>query len=135
MEIGSRIQFYRMRLGLSQEALAEKLGVSRQSVSKWELSHALPDLDKVVLLSRLFNITTDELILDEPPSLPTRQTLRWGLYLWINDLLQEHRRIKSLKLGPTTEIIRPNCHYFFFNVTDPDENIIEITGEYKKRSE
>ncbi len=65
MTLGERIQTYRKRAGLSQEALAEQLGVSRQAVSKWELDSAQPDLDKVVALARLFGITTDALLLGE----------------------------------------------------------------------
>lgn len=87
MNIGNRIQFHRVRHGLSQEGLADKLNVTRQSVSKWELGQALPDLDKVVQLCQLFNITTDELILDEPPAylVPSQPVLRWGLYLLVKD--------------------------------------------------
>jgi transcriptional regulator with XRE-family HTH domain len=65
MTLGERIQTCRKRAGLSQEALAEQLGVSRQAVSKWELDSAQPDLDKVVALARLFGITTDALLLGE----------------------------------------------------------------------
>ena len=61
-EIGAKIQEQRTRLGLTQEGLAEKLDVSRQSVSKWEIGSASPDIDKLVALARLFGITTDELL-------------------------------------------------------------------------
>jgi transcriptional regulator with XRE-family HTH domain len=47
---------------LSQEALADNLGVSRQAVSKWESQQSLPDLDKIILLSELFCVTTDYLL-------------------------------------------------------------------------
>ena len=47
---------------ISQEQLAEKIDVSRQSVSKWEMGQSLPQLDKVLLLCDLFNISTDELL-------------------------------------------------------------------------
>jgi len=87
LEIGIRIQFHRVRHGFSQEALADKLNVTRQSVSKWELNQALPDLEKVVQLSQLFNLTTDELILNTPPTqrVPGQPILRWGLYLLVKD--------------------------------------------------
>lgn len=67
MNIGSRIQKHRAKSGLSQEGLAEKLGVTRQSVSKWELGQALPEADKIVAMSKLFQTTTDELLIDEDP--------------------------------------------------------------------
>lgn len=62
MTIGERIQQLRKAAGLSQEQLAEKLDVSRQSVSKWELNDAVPELTKVIALSELFEISTDELL-------------------------------------------------------------------------
>ena len=65
MNIGEKIQEHREKNRLSQEMLAEKLGVSRQSVSKWELSQALPEIDKIVAMSRLFEITTDELLISK----------------------------------------------------------------------
>ena len=87
MTIGSKIQSQRVRLGLSQDALADKLRVTRQSVSKWELGQTTPDIDKVVMLCQLFNITTDELLLDNLPSFvdPQQQLLHWGLYLIVKD--------------------------------------------------
>ena len=71
MQIGNRIQEYREKHGLSQEMLAEKLGVSRQSVSKWELNQAMPEIDKVVAMSKLFEITTDKLLIE-----PTKLELK-----------------------------------------------------------
>ena len=68
MTLGENIQFYRKRNGLSQEQLAEQLGVSRQAVSKWELNGAQPDLDKVLSMARLFRISTDTLLGYEPPA-------------------------------------------------------------------
>ena len=65
MSIGNRIQQYRIYNGLTQEQLAEKLGVSRQSVSKWEMEQALPEIDKIVLMSKLFSIGTNELLLED----------------------------------------------------------------------
>ncbi len=65
MTIGQKIVQLRTARGISQERLAEDLGVSRQSVSKWEMDQALPQIDKVIQLSTLFGITTDELLLDK----------------------------------------------------------------------
>ncbi len=64
MTIGTRIQQLRLSLGLSQEEFGEKLEVSRQTVSKWELDQALPELTKIVRISRLFSVTTDSLLID-----------------------------------------------------------------------
>lgn len=68
MTLGERIAYYRGTLGLSQGELAEKLGVSRQAVSKWETDAGLPDLDRLIALSGLYNITLDELVKGAAPS-------------------------------------------------------------------
>lgn len=62
MTIGEKIQINRKSLGLSQEQLGEKVGVSRQAVSKWEQGTAMPELDKVITLSKVFSISTDDLL-------------------------------------------------------------------------
>lgn len=69
MTLGQRIQAHRTRLGLSQEGLGDKLGVSRQAVSKWEADGTVPDTDKLIALSKLFGITLHELLqVEEPPA-------------------------------------------------------------------
>ena len=65
MIIADKIVSLRKKAGWSQEDLAEKLGVTRQSVSKWEGAQSVPDMDKVVMMSRLFGISTDFLLKDE----------------------------------------------------------------------
>ena len=73
MTLGQRIQAHRTRLGLSQEGLGDKLGVSRQAVSKWEADGAVPDTDKLIALSRLFGISLNELLqVDGPPPVGER---------------------------------------------------------------
>lgn len=62
MEIGNRILELRKQHNLSQEQLAEKIGVARQTISKWELGETSPDIDQTKKLSKLFNVTVDSLI-------------------------------------------------------------------------
>lgn len=62
MELAEKIQMLRKKEGLSQEAFAERLSVSRQAVSKWELGITKPDVDKIVLMSELFEVSTDYLL-------------------------------------------------------------------------
>ena len=62
MTLGEKIYSLRIKNGLSQEAFGEKLSVSRQSVSKWETDQSLPELDKIVLISNLFMVSTDYLL-------------------------------------------------------------------------
>ena len=67
MTLSGKILYCRKRAGLSQEALAEKLGVSRQAVSKWETGEAVPELSKLVLLAAAFGVTTDWLLSESEP--------------------------------------------------------------------
>lgn len=65
MILADKIVSLRKKACWSQEDLAEKLGVTRQSVSKWEGAQSVPDMDKVVMMSRLFGVSTDFLLKDE----------------------------------------------------------------------
>lgn len=65
MILADKIIRLRKRNGWSQEELAEKMNVSRQAVSKWESAQTIPDLEKILLLSSLFGVTTDYLLKDE----------------------------------------------------------------------
>lgn len=60
--LGNKLYELRKKSGLSQEALADKLGVSRQAVSKWECGESLPDTDNLITISKLFEISLDELV-------------------------------------------------------------------------
>ena len=62
MTLGEKIFRLRTEQGLSQETFGEKLGVSRQSVSKWETDQSVPELDKIVAISELFGVSTDYLL-------------------------------------------------------------------------
>lgn len=62
MTLGQRIHALRTAAGLSQEQLAERLRISRQAISKWELDASAPDLERLVLLGRLFGISLDQLV-------------------------------------------------------------------------
>ena len=62
MNVADRIQNLRKIKGISQEQLAEAIGVSRQAVSKWESEQSTPDLEKIVLMSDFFDVTTDYLL-------------------------------------------------------------------------
>lgn len=66
MTFGEKLFELRSDAGFSQDKLAEMLEVSRQSVSKWERDEAMPDTDKIVLISKIFSVSTDSLLKDEP---------------------------------------------------------------------
>lgn len=64
MTIGQKIIALRNSMGISQEKLAELLNVSRQSISKWEMDHSVPQIDKILQLSEIFSISCDDLLHD-----------------------------------------------------------------------
>ena len=70
MNLGETIYRLRTKAGMSQDALAGALEVSRQSVSKWENNAAVPELDKLIKLSEVFGVTLDELVGREAPTPP-----------------------------------------------------------------
>jgi transcriptional regulator with XRE-family HTH domain len=92
MTLGEKIAYYRKQQRISQEQLAEKVGVSRQAVSKWEQDAALPELDNLVTLSRLFSVSTDVLLGlkeaqqadEETAGSEVRTLIRFGRKLWHN---------------------------------------------------
>ena len=197
MTIGEQIQNLRIQNGLTQERLAEMLEVSRQSISKWELGQAVPDVDKIIRMSELFNVSTDTLLLRNAENKQcNKNPLHLGsIYLivkdfersiefyekflgvktvdrcrsgnkfiefffdnkclalmnesnlighctdldspykfvqnyWVEDLLTEYERVKALNIGEVTKILEAYPTYNYFHLTDPDNNIIEVTGGY-----
>lgn len=197
MTIGEQIQNLRIQKFLTQEQLAEMLEVSRQSISKWELGQAVPDVDKIIRMSELFGVSTDTLLLRNNKNEQVNQnSLHLGsIYLvvkdfeksiefyekllgikvgercrsgnkfvsfyfdnkclslmnesnlighctdlnspykfvqnyWVEDLLTEHERVKELNIGDITEITEAYPTYNYFHLTDPDNNVIEVTGGY-----
>lgn len=199
MTIGEQIQTMRIQNGLTQERLAEMLEVSRQSVSKWELGAAVPDVDKFIRMSKLFSVSVDTLLLNDPTGIRTPENplhlgsvylvvkdfersikfyetflgqsvsnrcpsgnkfvefyidnkclalmnednikdhcahegtdtdYKFVMNFWVEDLLTEYERVKSLGIGEVSEIFEAYPTYHYFCLRDPDNNCIEITGGY-----
>jgi len=197
MSIGEQIQKIRIMKGLTQERLAELLEVSRQSVSKWELGQAIPDVEKIIRMSELFDVTTDTILLrNAKEEMKNQNPLHFGsIYLvvkdfeksvdfyekflgvtiedrcrsgnqfvefyidnkclslmnennlkghctdlvspykfvqnyWVEDLKMEHERVKVLQIGEVTDILEAHPTYHYFHLTDPDYNVIEVTGGF-----
>ena len=81
MNMADRIQSLRKSKGFSQEELADKVGVSRQAVSKWESEQSTPDIEKIIIMSELFEVTTDYILKGiEPVNITNRKTI-YSLYL------------------------------------------------------
>ena len=85
MTFGERLLEYRNREGLSQEKLAEKVGVTRQTVSKWETNQSVPDFDKIIPLCEALGISTEELIKGEKEEKNTE----------LEKIKQEKERVKK----------------------------------------
>lgn len=85
MKFGNKLSKLRKEHNLSQEQLADKLEVSRQAVSKWESGQSYPDMDKIIILCKLFNCSIDELINDKEP-VGSDKTKR-GFTSYVDELL------------------------------------------------
>lgn len=70
MTFGEKLQSLRQKAGMSQDALAERLGVSRQAISRWERDETMPEAEKVIALADLFGVTTDCLLRPEAAKAP-----------------------------------------------------------------
>ena len=92
MEFNNKLYELRKQKGFSQEELANRLNVSRQTVSKWEVGDSTPDMEKLVAMSDLFGISLDELVLDkapEPAPAPVVQPAKSELYSEIKTDIKE----------------------------------------------
>ena len=75
VDIADRLVKLRKKNGFSQEALADKIGVSRQAVSKWERSESSPDTDNLISLAKIYNLTMDEILYSDHNTIaPTIET-------------------------------------------------------------
>lgn len=202
MTIGEQIQKFRISKGLTQECLAELLKVSRQSISKWELGQSIPDVEKIIRMSELFDVSTDTLLLrkkekehqnknplhlgcvylvvkdfeksikfyEEFYGVQVESRCRSGnkfveFYIddkcialmnennikghctelnspykfvqnyWVEDLYAEYERVRTLNIGNVSEIMEAYPTYRYFHLTDPDNNIIEVTGGYHMKED
>lgn len=73
MEFQKKLLVLRKKAGLTQTALAEKLHVSRQAVSRWEQGSAMPDIENLIAMSELFGVSLDELLKDQSPQIQSAQ--------------------------------------------------------------
>jgi len=68
MTLGEKIQALRKQSGMSQEQLAERITISRQAISRWELNESVPDVDNIIQLSDVFGVSTDYLLKNGVPA-------------------------------------------------------------------
>lgn len=101
MQLSDNIVQFRKAMGLSQEQLAEQVGVSRQAISKWETAQSVPELDKIVALSRIFGISTDVLL----GNIPEDQTCSPALATPIDSYVRANLLRRMFTLGWVTILV------------------------------
>ena len=124
MILADKIIELRKKNGWSQEQLAQKLNVTRQSISKWEGAQSVPDLQKIILLSEIFGVTTDYLIkdeieeeefLNEDVDLKVRKVTLTEAKEFLNI---KHTSAKLMALGVFLCIISPVCLFILLSLGD-----------------
>ena len=105
MEFNNKLYELRKQKGFSQEELANRLNVSRQTISKWEVGESTPDMEKLVAISDLFEISLDELVKGEEAKIaePSERIIKSELYSDIKEhvLTQDNKKraTKGLKIA------------------------------------
>ena len=101
MEFNNKLYELRKQKGFSQEELANRLNVSRQTISKWEVGESTPDMEKLVAISDLFEVSLDELVKGEEPKLaePSEQIVKSELYNDIKEQVLTVDNKKKVKKG------------------------------------
>ena len=87
MNLGENLKKIRKDNNLSQEQLAETLGVSRQSVSKWESNQAYPEMDKVIQIASMFNLNIDDLLNQDIREITSEKQSKIAINKYIDDFL------------------------------------------------
>jgi transcriptional regulator with XRE-family HTH domain len=114
MNFKNKLQSLRKEKGFSQEALAEKIGVSRQAVAKWELGQAYPDIDNLIALSSLFGISIDKLVKDDPACMDEIENTQLDCYDEIIEFLCKACKATYAGNGPKTLSSRPKSKDYLY---------------------
>lgn len=99
MELGKKIYRLRKLSGMTQEQLAEKLSISRQTLSKWENGSSMPDVESVVRISALFQVSLDELLLEEERRMEKKDSRdNQNIQITLEDLTRINTRSRNMNL-------------------------------------
>ncbi len=133
MILADKLNKLRTSSGLSQEQLAEKMHVSRQSISKWESGSSIPTMDKIVELSNIYGISTDYLLKDEMESLPDEIVAEFDQEASVreisiedaNDFLYRVNKVsRKIAFGVLLCILSPVCLMTFLGLSEMPNGII-----------
>lgn len=116
MSIGEKIHQLRKAAGLTQEQLAEKLDVSRQTISKWEIGSCLPDLDKAIQLSKIFAISLDEMVREDIEGVQ-----KYSEQLTVEDIIRinnHNRKMMLLATSGAAFLILGVLSFIVISITD-----------------
>lgn len=97
MDFNNRLYQLRKQKGLSQEELANRLNVSRQTVSKWEVGDSTPDMEKLIAISDLFDISLDKLVMGKEDEVKSPTTTKSELVTVINEKMLTNKNKKKVK--------------------------------------
>lgn len=100
MTLGQKIQTQRKEIGLSQEELAEQLGVSRQAVSRWENDNGYPEMEKMIRLSQIYHVSLDYLAGNEQEPFHKNATDKgWYVSMELANSFLAYQKQKYIKIG------------------------------------
>lgn len=122
MTLGERLFQYRTNAKMSQDTLAEKIGVTRQTISKWETDQSTPEFNKILPLCEIYGITTDELIKGEQTELVTSQEKAKT-----NNEIRNRKKAKTISISVFLYIIGAFSVPFMEGSME-DSDIIMILG-------
>ena len=117
IEIADRLVKLRKKYGYSQEELADKLGLSRQAVSKWERAEASPDTDNLICLAKLYGVSLDELLATDD-----------DVDTIVNEQIKENQREDDFKQEQNNDRVVINDDGIFVNSKDGKKVIINDNG-------
>lgn len=114
--IGDKIGLYRKRKGITQEALAVQLDVSRQTITKWESSLVIPTLDYIIKMADIFGVTIDNLVRENDCLKQSIMQIKTDLD-WIDFMLKAKKETYAKKQGKVASS-RPNSHDYQYREDD-----------------
>jgi len=135
MNIADRIQNLRKMKGISQEELADRIGVSRQAVSKWESEQSIPEIDKIIIMSDFFEVTTDYILkgietkeqVKEKPDVDANIFLAAGTFLIFIGLVLAcviwYERQTAAALATGFVLMAMGCLNFGIGIANANKNV------------